>query len=511
MATIVTPYNPWRENLAVNVLGGLLNNFLEQNRQAEQNRKVNAFRGQLQQDLQNNIIQEQGNSALSLAQPQAPAGYDSSPWASMFHKTDSPLTQFDIGTSVIPMRDPTVQEISNTADTLGASQRFSMINPETIQGIKAGMIQQAEAQRIRGLQEDYARQFANATDATGRMNAITQGVITGGIPSQALASFSPFAIHDTPHYDFSDMDIGSHKIRIANNPKTGEATPVIVSPMGMSPDQRARIEAQRDIAAMTDNTANRGYDIQEDQNQWERNNPKLERVTDENGRVYNVNPRTGEATSLVDEDNAHIIGDDGQYKLRTELLKSIDKENEQLRRERMLLAETDEDRAIYDEKIRKNLELRKSILQPLLSQYENGVQPTTGATSSVTSNPPGKQTTGQVTSLQSPFVLPVLGNTTGQNISVPSVIPMQSAQQTISTSGDVQRKKMVIKGSDLPSDIWYDPTRDSAVPPENILTREQFGRVIAGIMNNPPKGTEHLTPITIAYQLFKHRGIRVKK
>ena len=158
MATIVTPYNPWRENLAVNVLGGLLNNFLEQNRQAEQNRKVNAFRGQLQQDLQNNIIQEQGNSALSLAQPQAPAGYNASPWASMFHKTDSPLTPFDIGTSVIPMRDPTVQEISNTADTLGASQRFSMINPETIQGIKAGMIQQAEAQRIRGLQEDYARQ-----------------------------------------------------------------------------------------------------------------------------------------------------------------------------------------------------------------------------------------------------------------------------------------------------------------------------------------------------------------
>ena len=188
MATIVTPYNPWRENLAVNVLGGLLNNFLEQNRQAEQNRKVNAFRGQLQQDLQNNIIQEQGNSALSLAQPQAPAGYDTSPWASMFHKTDSPLTPFDIGTSVIPMRDPTVQEISNTADTLGASQRFSMINPETIQGIKAGMIQQAEAQRIRGLQEDYARQFANGRDLANQMNTALSGVSQGVIPHQLLTS-----------------------------------------------------------------------------------------------------------------------------------------------------------------------------------------------------------------------------------------------------------------------------------------------------------------------------------
>ena len=188
MATIVTPYNPWRENLAVNVLGGLLNNFLEQNRQAEQNRKVNAFRGQLQQDLQNNIIQEQGNSALSLAQPQAPAGYNASPWASMFHKTDSPLIPFDIGTSVIPMRDPTVQEISNTADTLGASQRFSMINPETIQGIKAGMIQQAEAQRIRGLQEDYARQFANDRDLASQMNTALSGVSQGVIPHQILTS-----------------------------------------------------------------------------------------------------------------------------------------------------------------------------------------------------------------------------------------------------------------------------------------------------------------------------------
>ena len=56
MATIVQPYNPWRERLAVTVLGDVLGDALgdmwKQHKQNEQNKKANAFREQLLQDIQ---------------------------------------------------------------------------------------------------------------------------------------------------------------------------------------------------------------------------------------------------------------------------------------------------------------------------------------------------------------------------------------------------------------------------------------------------------------------------
>ncbi|MBR0168495.1 MAG: hypothetical protein IJQ08_07465, partial [Synergistaceae bacterium] len=164
MATIVQPYNPWREQLALtalgNVAGNIISDLWKNHNQNEQNRKVNAFRGQLNQDLNNNAQ----NNAVSLTAMGAPDGYNSNPWANAFHKTDSPLTQFDIGTAGIG-KTPSIQDIMRGVDSLAATSRFSMINPETIGKIRNDLLQGA-----------YAEMFRNAgNDIQGQMNALTMG------------------------------------------------------------------------------------------------------------------------------------------------------------------------------------------------------------------------------------------------------------------------------------------------------------------------------------------------
>ena len=144
MATIVQPYNPWKEQLALtalgNVAGNILSDLWQSHRQNEQNRKANAFRGQLQQNLQNNAQPD-----ISLMPKEAPQGYNSNPWANAFHQNNSPLTAFDIGTSTVG-KTPSIQDIVQGADSLAASKRFSMLSPELVQGVKNSMIQQAENQ-----------------------------------------------------------------------------------------------------------------------------------------------------------------------------------------------------------------------------------------------------------------------------------------------------------------------------------------------------------------------------
>lgn len=243
MATIVQPYNPWREQLAANVLVPFLGDLWQQHRQNEQNKKVNAFRGQLQQDLQN--IAGQGN--ISLTQPQnVPEGYNSNPWANAFHQNNSPLEQFDIGTS---QRQPSIQEIASMADNLAATPRFSMLNPATVSAVKNNMLQRA-----------YADMFGNAQDTASQLKALTMGTAEGIVPHQALTAFSPWAVHNTPHQSFENVDTGTSIITQARDPKSGSVRTVASTPVGMSDYQRASLQTQRDIAQLGAEAQRYGYD-----------------------------------------------------------------------------------------------------------------------------------------------------------------------------------------------------------------------------------------------------------
>ncbi len=69
--------------------------------------------------------------------PQMPEGYNSNGWANAFHNTDTPLTQFDMGTADIPppsaqsiqqaqqRKVPTPADLRRIINQLAGMKRFS--------------------------------------------------------------------------------------------------------------------------------------------------------------------------------------------------------------------------------------------------------------------------------------------------------------------------------------------------------------------------------------------------
>ena len=235
MAVHVIPYNPWREQLALtalgNVAGDIIGDMWKAHRQNEQNRKANAFRGQLQQDLQNTA---QDN--ISLMPQKAPTGYNANPWAAAFHQGNNPIAQFDIGTSAIG-KTPSLQDIARASDTLAASKRFSMLDPKTVNDIRDNM-----------MRNTIGDMFGNADDITGQMNALTRGAAMGLVAPQVLTAFGPWARDVLSPYTFHESDLGQKKMISALNKITGTATPGLIMPVSVSPDTAATVQGSKDVA-----------------------------------------------------------------------------------------------------------------------------------------------------------------------------------------------------------------------------------------------------------------------
>ncbi|MBR0168881.1 MAG: lytic transglycosylase domain-containing protein [Synergistaceae bacterium] len=243
MATIVQPYNPWREQLALTALGNVAGNILgdlwQTHKQNEQNRKANAFRGALSDNLKN--IAQQAN--ITLAQPEAPQGYNSNPWANAFHQKYAPLTQFDIGTS---QRMPTLQDIAQNADNLAASKRFSMLSPEMVQSVKNDFINQAETKRLQDLQNSYIDSFRNADNPAEMLRQLAMGVGVGALSDKALSPFAQWVIHQTPQYH--QVDAGDRIIGSVFHPYEGTDTPTAQYNVGVSPNTAATVQGNLDAA-----------------------------------------------------------------------------------------------------------------------------------------------------------------------------------------------------------------------------------------------------------------------
>ena len=252
MATIVQPYNPWREQLALTALGNVAGNIIgdiwKTHRQNEQNRKANAFRGQLQQDLQNAAQPD-----ISLMPKEAPQGYNSNPWANAFHQNNSPLTAFDIGTSTVG-KTPSIQDIVQGADSLAASKRFSMLSPELVQGVKNSMIQQAENQRLRDLQNNFADMFGNAKSPAEQMRALVLANLHG-FGDKAIAPFGSFAAHMSPHKQAIETDTGNTKRIDAFDPLTGNITPGAAYNVTVSPNTAATVAGSQNVAKINAGSA----------------------------------------------------------------------------------------------------------------------------------------------------------------------------------------------------------------------------------------------------------------
>lgn len=323
--TVIPRGTDWRDTFMTGLGGlaiGALDKFLGQLQQNEQNRKINAFRAQANQDI-NDLVARENNGGISLTPQNLPEGYNSNGWANTLHNSYTPLTQFDVGTSAIPRRGATTQEIRNVIDNLAGTQRFNMINPDAVQGIRNDFVQAAEAQRLQSLQDRYAAQFQNAQSLPEQMKALTLGVGHAGMPYQALTAFSPFAVNSIPQ--FVDVDLGDQKLTQYRIPLTGENRTVGQYQVGINPEKRLDAMIRKQIAEMQTNADMYGYDRRaEAQMHTADISYKPTVVQDSKGRYYIVPNNGGNATPVTDEKGNHIIGAENIDPNIVKLLENID-------------------------------------------------------------------------------------------------------------------------------------------------------------------------------------------
>ena len=237
--------DPWWASLAVNVLGGLFNDW----QQRERNKKEAAYLGELakmyngMQNGQNDTAapapepaQDTGQGLLNMNMP-VPDGYNNNGWASAFHKNNSPLLQFDLDTAGLAPTAPTAvapattaplnawadafrnsgnapaQFDANTAGIvpatataqplqaqqrrapivtpmdfyraaleLAGSKRFRMLSPDRVQAMLTPYMKINEEARQEQLRNAAAEDYLSQTSGAGRVNSVMSNVIRGITP-----------------------------------------------------------------------------------------------------------------------------------------------------------------------------------------------------------------------------------------------------------------------------------------------------------------------------------------
>lgn len=265
---------PWWANLAVNVLGGLWNDY----QQREANKKANAYYGELMNQLSptGNDTQQTGQSGGLMSTPTAqglqnaplPEGYNSNGWAGAFHENNSPLAQFDTGIAgllgspatqanapTVPTQTPaksagglpTAADIYRAAMGLAGTKRFAMINPEMVQKMITPFITASEAARMEQMRNDAANAYLNAGDNTSMLNQLYASTIQGVTPQSVLSSAQDRYKYDNPHLQQYSQNTGATTRFGGFNPRTGEFTQAGEFQNTLSPQEAARLAEQASV------------------------------------------------------------------------------------------------------------------------------------------------------------------------------------------------------------------------------------------------------------------------
>ena len=362
-------------------------------------------------------------------------------------------------------------------------------------------------------------------------------------------------MHNTPHYTFSDVDLGSHKVTVARNPKDGTASPVMISPVALSPYQKGMLDVQRygidTNASMNrerNDIARTELEYTRDQNLREWENPNQTLFTDENGNVHMIHPRTGRATSVTDESGNQVRGTSVNAQVAREYIKSLTDQEKELTRalsqaqHNHFLATTEEEHnstqaevdRITNElnKVKQQKEEFMGYVMPQRTQTTpTNPQPTAktvsesvpqvivtamGATSpdvrqpetpqlpATPTTPPAKPTTQNFTDVTS-----FLGDrSTWQGITQPQTPTTTPTPQPKPPAK--QRQPRTTQGNmrdfTLSDDMTYDPVRDKNIPESKIFSPSHFRNYIKAAQDDQRfahMSTEEL--IEWAYRI----GIRI--
>lgn len=307
MATIVTQYNPWREQLAMSFLGPLVQGMIQRSQIAEENRKLNALMGEL-------AAGEAGMGGPAGTQNAAMGG---NPWERSFFQNDAQggaLGQFDAAMGM-GGQAPQAGTLNPVADMqrlyqLMASKRFGMVDPRVAMALAQPYLAQrqaaaqaqaaamAQAQKQAAAQA-WGQQFMNTTDPAAQMKQIVLGQMGGHIDKAVVGDYMNWMKHMNPHQQYKSENFGDRITGFAFDPITGQANPVFSGAVGMNPYQAGSLENERARIAETGrhNMANEGlrgqeldetrrrhgalenqwgqeYAAKRDDAMWNRNNPK---------------------------------------------------------------------------------------------------------------------------------------------------------------------------------------------------------------------------------------------
>ena len=232
MATIVTQYNPWREQALLGLGVNLLSDALQRGREADNNRKMNALIQKSMSEANAAAGQYAGQDLLT-GQP-LPQDYNSDGWAKTMHDSYTPMTQFDLGTDAAmgrlsTPRIPTQMEYLNALLGNLDSERFGGVNTKDAYAAFAPVIEageKAQAAQLAEQQRKMQQQFANALslmetrDEYGR--ALNTYLASGYAPKDATNAMQKIYEHLFPDYKNGSFDTGGSILPYAFNPGTGD-------------------------------------------------------------------------------------------------------------------------------------------------------------------------------------------------------------------------------------------------------------------------------------------------
>lgn len=244
MATIVQPYNDWRERALVNFLGPIVGDWIQRSRENEMNRKNNAAIAQTIKNIY-------GDNSNTLNSPLTGFNQSSNGWENSFRsQNDSPLAQFDANTagitpSVQPnptqTRIPTPEEFQRNLALTIDSKRFGMVNPEVIQKLFTPYLNAAEAARTEQNRATLADTVMAAKNAEERRNNLWGGYLRGDVPLDAVNAANQQLQYENPYLENWNYNAGDTSYFGSRNPRTGEINPTMQIQNSLAPRDAADV------------------------------------------------------------------------------------------------------------------------------------------------------------------------------------------------------------------------------------------------------------------------------
>ena len=248
MATIIQPYNPWREQFAANLIGPLLGNVIgdaiKRHQEANANRKLNTAIGTTLQNLGT-----MGQQSMMNGQP-VPEGYDDDQWAKAAHKSYTPMTQYNMGTADITPQNqltPTAMDVQKSlAETL-ANPRFAMVNSMQAQQALTPYLQSLEQANLMQRRTDAANAVSKAENDRARLAALYRAGVMGDLSPDLIKLAQGQYQFNNPHMQSVSYNMGNRTSYGAFNPKNGIYTEQGMFSNNMTPYQLAQLGQQQDL------------------------------------------------------------------------------------------------------------------------------------------------------------------------------------------------------------------------------------------------------------------------